>query len=472
MHPAQHPSEPTTPADSAPIGAAALAAVDPAWAWAPYAPSEDRPWCPRLAAHLERRAGFGADPAGLRRALKDGHRAALDNLVHPRGDLGQFDTAFDEFQDAAARAGDIAGYNGWWLRRLQQSPDPLGERLTLLVHAHFAIAAARVGDLSLFHRHIQRLRAAAEADLRAWVRTLIEDPSVYIALGGDQNRRARPNLAFGRAWIEALVTGPGTALDADVEDAARALTGWFVYGGSPRFIAREHDPGEKSILGRRGPFGRHELAGVLGDHPDTARRLAARVFGEFIAEGTPPEALLEPVAERLRAGNSLRDVAAMVLGSNLFYSEHAVRRKIKSPIELALGLARALGVIPPAAPLVRDLANLGQTLSDPPTVGGWPRGVDWINTLTSLSRLRLCEALVAGGQGYGAPTNLEARARPEDAAGTAGAAEVWLDTLVQDALAPDTRTAILERAEAARPDPDTLRRLVLTIVRQPEYQLN
>ena len=42
--------------------------LDPAAAWAPYRPDDSAPWDRRRAAHLFRRAAFGAPPARLREA--------------------------------------------------------------------------------------------------------------------------------------------------------------------------------------------------------------------------------------------------------------------------------------------------------------------------------------------------------------------------------------------------------------------
>jgi uncharacterized protein (DUF1800 family) len=417
------------------------------------------------------RAGFGANAGELERALRDGPEASLDRLLAPSADAGQFEATQNEFETAAARAGDVDAWDAWWLRRLRETPDPFGERLALLWHGHFAIGAGSVGDVALFHRHVAGLRRASAGTLRGLMGTLLEDPAVYVALGGSQNRRARPSLTFGRTWIEGLATGAGAAAEGEIRDVARAFTGWFAYGGTLRFIDREHDGGDKRILGRAGTFGRDDLESVLGDHPGTARRLAVRVFREFITAATPPDGLIEVLASRLRAAGTLREAVAMVLRSNLFFSAHAVGQRIKTPVELAVGLTRALGTLPPGATLVRDLARLGQRLSDPPTVAGWPSGVDWINTLTAPGRLRLCEALVKGGGGYGAAPDLGAGVRAFGSAPVGQRARRWLDVLMPEVLAPAVREGILGQAPSEVGNPEALRRWVRGLVCRPEFQL-
>ena len=56
----------------------------------------------------------------------------------------------------------------------------------------------------------------------------------------------------------------------------------------------------------------------------------------------PSEALIDPLARQLRESNLVvGPVLQTMLGSNLFFSRHAVGRKVRSPVELGIGLLRA-----------------------------------------------------------------------------------------------------------------------------------
>jgi uncharacterized protein (DUF1800 family) len=69
-----------------------------------------------------------------------------------------------------------------------------------------------------------------------------------------------------------------------------------------------------------------------------------KLFRYLISEASEPRpALLEPLAVeyRKREYDTLWLVRTM-LASNLFYSPHAVRQRIKSPVEFAVGLLRSL----------------------------------------------------------------------------------------------------------------------------------
>ena len=456
-----------------PLAAARLVRVDPAWAWTAFEPSSDRPWTLALAAHLFRRAGFGADGTELQRALTRGPRATLDDLLKPGEEAEKFNATFDGHEAAAARSGDASSFNAWWLRRLMGTPDPLGEKLALFWHNHFAISSAAVADLPMFQRHLQLLRARARGGFDALLQALLNDPAMFVALGGDQNRRSQPNLPFARPWLHAFTVGADTATDRDVAELARCFTGWFGYGGKLRFIEREHDAGDKDLLGRTGRFGRDDLAAILSAHPATGRNVARKLFRWFVSETVwPGDALLEPLAAGLRRRDGLRSVVESILRSNLFFSEHALRQKIKSPVELAVGLARSLGASPPTVPMARDLVNLGQRLDEPPTVGGWTGGVDWINSITVALRLKMCRSMLDGSSDYGNALDPAQVASRHGHTNPPAAAQFWMDTLLQDQLPSPSRGAILERAAGSSASPASLREVVATLVSRPEFQLS
>ena len=80
-----------------------------------------------------------------------------------------------------------------------------------------------------------------------------------------------------------------------------------------------------------------------------------------------------------------------MLSSKHFFSEHAFRQRIKSPVEFVLGAVQpSVTVTSPPQPLVRRMEVMGQNLFAPPNVKGWPGGQAWLNTSTVLARVQLC----------------------------------------------------------------------------------
>jgi hypothetical protein len=71
----------------------------------------------------------------------------------------------------------------------------------------------------------------------------------------------------------------------------------------------------------------------------------------------------------------------------MFYNK-AFNALIKSPTEYLINMARLLkaNLKSSGRDLVKAMTPLGQALFNPPSVKGWPGGLDWINTNTLLNR--------------------------------------------------------------------------------------
>jgi Protein of unknown function (DUF1800) len=124
--------------------------------WARYVPDADAPWDLRRVVHLHRRAGFAATWQELQRDLKDGPEVSVDRVLAGRSRLGgvpdDFGSVSALLADSAVASGDANRLKAWWVYRMLFSPDPLGERLTLMWHDHFATSNEKVQDLALMRR--------------------------------------------------------------------------------------------------------------------------------------------------------------------------------------------------------------------------------------------------------------------------------------------------------------------------------
>lgn len=428
-------------------------AIDPAAmnnpqrAWARFAPDRDHPWDLKRAAHLYRRAAFGVTWPQLQQAMRDGPDRTIDRLITPpREEIDAFDRRQDSMEDAAANS--IEQLRAWWLRRMIATPAPLIEVMTLFWHDRFAVRADRVKDGRVMLGYLRLLRAHATGQYGPMLSAALRDPALLAGFDADANRKAMPSDHLARRVLAYLGPGAGRFTEADVAAAARSMTGWFALRGSARFIEREHDDatGSSDDLARR----------LLADRT-TAERLARDLYRRLISDIDPPAALIAPLVERLHPDYPVGPVVEMMLRSNLFFSDVAYRRRVKSPVELAVGLVRSLGGIVPTEPLGHDLAALGQDLLNPPTAAGWPRGPRWINTISLLGRADLAGALLAADGPYGGKLDL---------ASDQSNATFVLNLLVQNDLPEAARTALLSGAAPGR-----LRQLAHAVCCLPEYQL-
>ena len=443
---------------------------DPRWAWAAYEPDGDRPWNLARAGHLYRRTAFGASWEQLQQALSDGPHRTIDKLLRPQSEVAEFNRTYDDYE---AATGSVDQLRAWWLRRMIQTPHPLQEEMTLFWHSHFATNAAEVKNARLMQQHVRLLRSQALGSFRILLEGISQDPAVLLWLGAEASRKAQPNENLARALMETFTLGPDHCTEDDIRAASRAFTGWFVLRSKLRYISREHDENEKQILGRKGNFARDDVLRIILEQPATSRRLVRKLYRWLISETEQPdEALISPLAESFAKDYDVLKLVETMLRSNLFFSAAAHRRRIKSPVEFAIGIVKALEGTVSTTQLANDLADLGQNLYNPPTVKGWTGGQHWINSSAIVARQNLASALLRGSGPYGNKLNPWAVAQRHGCATLESAMKFLLDLFLQGSLDPDVYDRLLKTPR--RQDDDLggrTRSFTHVIVTLPEFHL-
>jgi uncharacterized protein (DUF1800 family) len=399
----------------------------PADSWAAYVPSKAAPWNLARVVHLHRRAGFAATWAEIQRDLRDGPQASVTRVLAGKarldGSLSDFDSVSAALADSAASTSMADRLKAWWVFRMLFSPDPLGERLTLMWHNHFATSHLKIDDLLAMRRQNEIFREYARAPFGELLRHAIKDPALLDWLDAPANRKEHPNENLARESMELFTIGVGNYSETDVKEAARALTGWsFKVDGFHEF-PQYHDDGEKKILGRTGRFRGDDYVAILLEQPATSARLARRLWELFMretpldprssgaAEAREQAALVSDLASGLRAHRlDIGWATERMLRSEAFFAESNLRTRVLSPPEFAVGAVRALQLFnpPPSTLLLAEwIGRMGQDLFYPPNVFGWGGGRSWINSRTLAARINFATALVDGNVHYpSAPCNL------------------------------------------------------------------
>lgn len=370
-----------------------------------YTPDERRPWNLRRVIHLHRRAGFAATWDELQRDLRDGQQVAIERLLTGRAYATGVPETFEDtsrlLADAAVASGSIHRLKAWWIYRMLFSPDPLGERLTLLWHNHFATSNRKVEDVSLMRRQNDLLRQYARAPFGELLTHAVKDPALLVWLDADSNRREHPNENLARELMELFSLGVGNYSEADVKEAARTLTGWTVKNREFRDVPDYHDDGEKSILGGAGRWRGDDLVKHLLDQPATSRRLARRVCEMLMGEGAAGDEMIEALAAGLHERNlDIAWAVGTVLKSNEFFDDANIGNRVLAPAQFVVGAVRALEMFdpPPSTIVLAEwTAALGQDLFEPPNVFGWAGGRAWLNTRSLIARGNFAERLADGG---------------------------------------------------------------------------
>jgi uncharacterized protein (DUF1800 family) len=283
------------------------------------------------------------------------------------------------------------------------------------------------------------------------------------------NQRARGlNENYARELMELHTLGvDGGYTQKDVQEVARALTGWTIanprQGGSFRYEPRMHDDGEKIVLGHRikaggGKKDGEQVLDLLAKHPSTARFIATKLARRFVAD-VPPPALVDRAAARFReTDGDIREVVRTIITSPEFFAADANRAKVKSPFEFVVSAVRATGAdVANAMPLVQAVDQLGMPLyrCQPPT-GYADRADAWVNTGALLNRMNFAVSLTsARGRGI----------RPSGATLNADVTAVR-DTLIDGVLAGEVSEATRSTvARATEPQ-----QAVALLLGSPEFQ--
>jgi uncharacterized protein (DUF1800 family) len=221
-------------------------------------------------ATLHRRMAFGFRPGEWDAAVARGLPATVDALIAP--DTAAISAPTDPWDDA--RLGDgraprtaITYLVDAWLTRMVTTPRPLVEWMAWFWHGHFVSAFPKVKEALYAVTQLRLFQESGLGSFPSLLRAVAIDPAMLVYLDGRQSSGKAPNENFGRELMELFTLGVGNYTEADVQAAARALTGWVARtpkdGPADRaavFVARRHDDTPQHFLDRDGV---HDLDTVV-----------------------------------------------------------------------------------------------------------------------------------------------------------------------------------------------------------------
>ena len=423
-------------------------------------------------AHLMRRAGFGATPADLARFEATPLSEVVDYLV----DYDRLPDDVDSKIGQSAYVGvtasgpfsphtNIDHARQRWLFRMVHSQRPLQEKMTLFWHNHFATAYTKLaggvgpilGTKMMTHTRgalpgppgqIELLRQYALDSFQTLLFEIARDPAMVVWLDGRTNFRARPQENFAREIMELFTWGVGNYTEQDVYAAARVFTGWNLsprLGGANNndpnayheffFNPNQHDTsaksftfpiyrdGGKTIPARSAADGLRDgmdFVAALAAHPETARRLARKLWGFFISEMESPDPrFVDAVASEYLANDTRMKPVVRYIFRSPWMLENSYRwTRYSWPTEYVARAIREVGWNGFSVDAARTpLANMGQMLFEPPDVAGWSLGTLWVSTGSMLARMNFA-ATLASNQRFNLSRAAAAASRtPEDLMG-------------------------------------------------------
>ena len=412
------------------------------------------PWGYAQAAHLLRRSLFGPIRSEILTAAGSNLTAVLDGLLvaptapAPPLNVSAIDTSVPIGQTWTTQVFDPTlegvrhpSLRNWWMGQLLGQGTSLTEKMMLFWHNHFVVEINKV-QTDTGYEYCRLLRQHALGNVKQLAKDVTVTPAMLRYLNGNQSTVGVPNENYGRELLELFTVGKGPLIgpgnytnytEADVQAAARVLTGWRDQGApvSSYFTANRHDTtakvfsaafGNASIAGN-GAAEYQDLINLIFQQAETARFLVRKLYRWFVyyvIDAQTETDIIQPLATLLVQNSfAIAPVLRALLGSEHFFDAVNVGCIIKSPLDFTVGLHRQMEVVfPPASdPVVQYgmwnyLNGLTyvqqQSLGDPPNVAGWAAYYQtpqyhelWINAVTLPRRNQTTDQLIGGGYARG-----------------------------------------------------------------------
>ena len=292
---------------------------------------------------------------------------------------------------------DLKNLNLSWLKEMVNSEQQLREKMSLFWHGHFA---SRNINILYQQQLLDIIRRNALGSFRDLLVEVSKSAAMINFLNNNQNRKDHPNENFAREVMELFTMGRGNYSENDIKEAARAFTGWGA-NISGEFVFRrfQHDRGDKTILGKTGKFTGEDVLNILLEQKQTAYYISKKIYRYFVNE-EPDETKVKLMADYFyQSDYNIAGLMNLVFSSDWFYDSKNIGIKIKSPVELLVGIQRAIPFEwqnPEVQLLIQRL--LGQLLFYPPNVAGWPGGKNWIDSSSLMLRMRLPQLIFSSGE--------------------------------------------------------------------------
>ncbi len=385
--------------------------------------------------HLYRRLGFGASPAEVDAAVKEGFEATRKRLVNyetsgPAPAVHPFEFVWREKEEP-----DTGSYRFamWWCTRMIVTQRPLEEKLAIFWHDHFAVSDNKVENGMMMISYLRTLQDHANGQFGDLLKAVSKEPAMMKYL--DMNRQVRgvPNENFAREVMELFTLGIGNYTEDDVQEASRAYTGWgfndlyweLPGNGEQKFrdaikydrpfaafyvSPAMHDPTPKKVLGKTAPYDGDALLEMLAEHPQTARYICGKLWSYFAYDNPEANVLKSLTDVWKRTHGNITAVVDEITKRPEFYSEKCVRTRVACPIDLVVGTARRMGhttsLLADRSPQADRSTRIAQRTFDlagevnywitrmgmqplyPPDVAGWDWGTAWTSAALMAERMK------------------------------------------------------------------------------------
>lgn len=382
--------------------------------------------------HLLRRFGYGASGPELKKYIGLGVEGTISKLlsVQPEPTYPHpFQFFFEKEGDAQVQGGRVSLY---WLSRALISDSPLRDRLALFWHDHFAVDDEEISDSISTAHYVDLLRKDGLGKFDELLLAMAKEPAFMDMLDIRTLKRGAPNENFARELLELYTFGIGNYTEKDIQEIARALTGYtFVstYYDSQAsnkiklkemlrtqapytafaWVPEFHDPTEKEFLGYKGKYNPEQTIKILARDARCAKFICVKLWEHFAYPSPETEVVQRLTKVFTESKGSILSVVECIMRTPQFYSVRAFSQRVKSPFDFVIGMERCLQLDQFLRPLMRhqpfdepvdkevgykvgsvhyQMSQMGMALLFAPSVDGWTWGPGWVSTDSMLNRMK------------------------------------------------------------------------------------
>lgn len=375
-----------------------------------YVPSMEQPWNEQRIKHLYRRLSYGAALSDIEAAKNKTPEQLVDELIDgaiaaPFPDKPEWVTwDFPKFEEQATNEEEreevisqaIYGWLRTWIRGMREQ-DTRG-KLVLFWHNHFVTQLETHYFPRYLYDYHQLLQTMAFGNFKDFVQEMGKSTAMLLFLNGVESTKYEPNENYARELYELFALGRDNGYtQKDIEETARALTGWNhleTWGRPIEFVEAYADKGEKTIFGQTGNWGYEEVTELLFTQrkDQIAQFICQKIYTEFV-NPQPNEVIINQLAETFMTNDwEIAPVLKQLFKSEHFFDEQNIGVQVKSPYELFLNFYKEVDFDLIDEEVLDSLnyftSMLGQELATPVDVAGWRGNRTWIDTARITGRWR------------------------------------------------------------------------------------
>ena len=358
--------------------------------------------------HLNWRAGFGAMPTLIADSKKLSKKDCVNELfdtsrkIEPiQIDLSDFGDYFDiPYNKLKKNLGEVDSrklrqksqkkvreLNFIWLNKMASSEQVLREKMTLFWANIFVCKDTHILHTLKFNNALRRYALGNYVD---FVKAISRSASMLKYLNNNRNFKKKPNENFARELMELFTLGIGNYAESDVKEAARAFTGWsFKPNGEYVLKVSKHDTDSKIFLGEKGNFGGDDIIDIITKQRACAEFICTKVYRYFVNPIEDKDHIKE-LTDVFHKDYNIEQLMRYLFMTDWFYEKSNIGVKIKSPVELMVGMQKVIPSVFKKQNQVTYLQKMmGQTLLYPVNVAGWKGDRYWIDSNSLVFRLKL-----------------------------------------------------------------------------------